>query len=240
MRKFWGFYDNGTYKVGCNGQTMYLHDDKNHELAKFKDITYAYRGAFIPRSNIFVLRSTEGRMAVYDCDERRLLFKFRFSDVGYSQDDGFCFSPDGKYFLNIERIGSSTRTRLSIYETQTFSPVRRLFENDVQLVLSNIEYNPNNYEYSVLFFMRGIDGVYSQGYVGVFEKDCIIKMQSLSPQAYRFIESYKSLQLSGFTEKSIEWSGLHYAGYSNEEILELRNMNFDLSSFPQIAEEIVK
>ena len=79
---------------------MYLYDDKNHELAKFKDITYAYRGAFIPRSNIFVLRSTEGRMAVYDCDERRLLFKFRFSDVGYSQDDGFCFSPDGKYFLN--------------------------------------------------------------------------------------------------------------------------------------------
>lgn len=240
MRKFWGFYDNGIYKVGCNGQTMYLYDAENHELAKFKDITDAYRGAFQPQSNIFVLRSTDGRMAVYDCDERKLLFKFRFSNVDASQDDGFCFSPDGKYFLNIERIGSTTRTRLSIYETQTFSPVKRLFENDVQLVLSNIEYNPNDCEYSVLFFMRGNDGVYSQGYVGVFEEDCITKMQSLSPQAYRFIESYQSLQLSGFTKKSMEWSGLHYAGYSNEEILELRDRNFELSSFPQIAEEIVK
>lgn len=240
MRKFWGFYDNGIYKVGCNGQTMYLYDAENHELAKFKDITYAYCGAFQPQSNIFVLRSTTGRMAVYDCDERKLLFKFRFSNVAASQDDGFCFSPDGKYFLNIESIGSTIRTRLSIYETQTFSPVKRLFENDVLLALSNIEYNPKDNEYSVLFFMRGTDGVYKQGYVGVIKEDGIIKKQSLSFKTYNFLRSYKSLQLSGFTEKAMKWSGLHYAGYSNEEILELRDRNFELSSFPQVAEEIVK
>ena len=37
MRRFWGFYDNGKYKVGCNGATMYLYDTDNHERAKFKD-----------------------------------------------------------------------------------------------------------------------------------------------------------------------------------------------------------
>lgn len=240
MRKFWGFYDNGTYKVGCNGQTMYLYDATNHELAKFKDITYAYRGAFKPHSNIFLLRSTDGRIAIYDCDERKLLSKFCFSDIAYSQDDGFCFSPNGKYFLNIERTKSSTRTRLSIYETQTFSPVKRFFEDVVPLVLSNIEYNPNDSAYYVLFFMRGNNGAYNQGYVGVFKEDCIIKKQPLSSKAFNFLESYKSLQLSGFTEKSMEWSGLHYRGYSNEEILKFRDRNLTLSSFPQIAEEIIK
>ena len=54
------------------------------------------------------------------------------------------------------------------------------------------------------------------------------------------MESYKSLQLSGFTEKSMEWSGLHYAGYSDEEILSLRDSNISLFSFPKIAETIVK
>ncbi len=240
MRKFWGFYDNGIYKVGCNGQTMYLYDVENHELAKFKDIAYAYFGAFKPNSNIFVLRSTDGRIAVYDCAERKLLRKFRFSSVDGGQDDGFCFSPDGKYFMNIERIGSSTRTRLSIYETQSFSLIKQLFENDVSLVLSNIEYHPLNNEYVVLFFMRGNDGIYTQGYVGVLNEDNIIKKQPLSSNAYHFLQSYKSLQLFGFTEKSMEWSGLHYDGYSNEEILNFRDRNFDLYSFPQIAETIVK
>jgi len=240
MRKFWGFYDNGVYKVGCNGQTMYLYDVENRELAKFRDIAYAYCGAFKPNSNIFVLRSTDGRIAVYDCDERKLFLKFRFSNIDYSQDDGFCFSPDGKYFINIERIHSSTQTRLSIYETDTFSPVKRLFEDDEQLVLRNIEYQSIKNEYLVLFFMRGDDGVYSQGYVGTLIGNDIINILPLSSKAYDFLRSYKSLQLSGFTEKSMEWSGLHYRGYSNEEILKFRDRNFDLSTFPQIAETIVK
>lgn len=239
MRKFWGFYDNGIYKVGCNGQTMYLYNAQNHELAKFKDITYAYRGAFKPNSNIFVLRSADGRLAVYDCDERKLLSKFRFSNVDGSQDDGFCFSPDGQYFLNIERVESSTRTRLSIYETQTFTPIKRLFENEESLVLSDIEYNTADDQYMLLFFTRGKDACYNQGYVGALRDDQIINLQQLSRKAYDFLRSYKSLQTSGFTEKSMEWSGLHHDGYSNEEILKLRDRNFDLSFFPKIAEGIV-
>ena len=240
MRKFWGFYDNGTYQVGCNGQTMYLYDAENRELAKFKDIKYAYCGAFKPNSNLFVLRSTDGRIAVYDCDERKLLHKFRFSYVDSAQDDGFCFSPDGRYFINIERIGSSTQTRISIYETDTFSPVKRLFENNVQLVFSSIEYRSLENQYFVLFFMRGNDGTYNQGYVGALKEDAIVDKQPLSSKAYDFIQSYKSLQLLGFTEKSMEWSALHYRGYSNEEILRFRDKNFDLSTFPQIADKIVK
>ncbi|MCI5900162.1 MAG: hypothetical protein MRZ69_07420 [Lachnospiraceae bacterium] len=240
MRKFWGFYNNGKYKVGCNGATMYLYDADDHELAKYKDIPYAYRGAFKPESNIFVLKSTEGRLAVYDFDERKLLYKFRFSNVDGEQDDGFCFSPDGNYFINIERTGSSVHSRLSIYEMHSFSPVKRLFENDRSLALSHIEYNALENQYTILFFIRDTQGFYSQGYIGEFKDDQIIHKRPLSYKAYDFLSDYKSLQLSGFTEKAMEWSSLHYDGFTNNEIIKLRDRNFDMLSFPQIAETFVK
>lgn len=240
MRKFWGFYDNGQYKVGCNGATMYLYDADNNELAKFKDIPYAYRGVFKPESNIFLLRSTAGHIAVYDCDERKLLCKFKFSDVDSSQDDGFCFSPDGMYFFNIERVGRSTRTRLSIYETQSFSPLKRLFEDDNSLVLRDIEFNESGNHYNILFFMRDSQGVYSQGYIGELSENQIINIQPIDSKSYNFLSSYKSLQSSGFTEKSMDWSGLHYSGYTNDEIIKLKDRNIDMFSFPNIAKEVVK
>ena len=237
MRKFWGLYDNGKYKVGCNGATMYLYDIDNQELAKFKDIPYAYEGAFKPGSNIFLLRSTEGRIAVYDCDERKLMKKFRYSTVDYAQDDGFCFSPDGAYFLNIERVAPGTRTRLSIYETVSFSPVKRLFEGDGDLSLNDIEYRAAGDLYNLLFFVRDAQGIYDQGYVGELREDRIVNMQPIASKVYNFLRDYKDLQQRNFTEKSMEWSGLHYLGYTNEEILILRDRNIDMASFPQIAGE---
>lgn len=240
MKKFWGFYDNGTYKVGCNGQTMYLYDSENCELARFRDITYGYEGAFQPHTNIFLLHSTTGRIAVYDCDERKLLRKFRFSDVDGAQDHGFCFSPDGRYFMNIECVKTSLRTRLSIYETQSFLPVKRLFEDDLSLVLDAIEYDRTTNRYAVLYFVRDNAGLFSRGYVGELKEDHIIDPQLLGEKAYDFLRSYKFLQTHGFTEKAMEWSPLRYAGYPMEEIMALRDRSYAMFSFPQIADEVVR
>lgn len=240
MRKFWGFYDNGTYRVGCNGATMYLYDAQDRELAKFRDIPYAYEGAFRPGTSIFLLRSTEGRIAVYDCDERKLLKKFRFSGIDGAQDEGFCFSPDGAYFLNVEKCVPWPHTRLSIYETDSFSPVKRLFEDDGSLSLDNIEYNAADDLYNILFYVRDDRGIYDQGYVGELKEDRIVNLQPLESRVYRFLRDYKDLQQRNFTEKSMEWSGLHYAGCTNDEMLKLRDRNIDMATFPQIAGEVMK
>lgn len=40
MRKFWGFYKNESYSVGCNGSTVYIYDSTGTELAKFRDFPY--------------------------------------------------------------------------------------------------------------------------------------------------------------------------------------------------------
>ena len=73
MRNFWGYYDNGKYRVGCNGGTVYIYDQNNKELAKFKDIRYAYKGKFLPNSNKIIIKSTEGLLAVYDLDKLDLI-----------------------------------------------------------------------------------------------------------------------------------------------------------------------
>ena len=119
LRNFWGLFDNGLYRVGCNGTTIYVFDQENRELAKFKDITYAYHGAFQPNTNIFVAKSIAGKLAVYDLDRLTLKKKISITRIG-AQDEGFAFSPDGMYFYNIEKPVTSIRTQLAIYDTSDF------------------------------------------------------------------------------------------------------------------------
>ena len=101
MKKFWGYYDNGEYRIGCNGSAIYVYDRNNNELIRYKDIPYVYVGAFKPGTNIFIAKSTEGYLAVYDLDQDELKKKIAITRIG-AQDEGFAFSPDGVFFYNIE------------------------------------------------------------------------------------------------------------------------------------------
>ena len=227
VKKFWGFYSNGTYQVGCQEHTMYLYDAAGRELVRFKDLRYAPWGAFQPGTNRFLLRSTKGRIAVYDCDERKLLKKFDFSTVDFAQDDGFCFSPDGKRFYNIERFPVDTETRLRVYETENFTPVQELGEKN----LSGIFYDESRDRVQVLYFTRGADGCFDQGYVGSLEGENLATLRQVSEEEYEFLRGWLSLRNSGFTEKAMEWSGLHYDGYTNDQLRTLRDRALDLETF---------
>ena len=227
VKKFWGFYSNGTYQVGCQEHTMYLYDAAGRELARFKDLRYAPLGAFQPGTNRFLLRSTAGRIAVYDCDERKLLKKFDFSTVHFAQDDGFCFAPDGKYFYNIERFPVDIKTWLRVYETESFTPVRELGEKN----LSEILYDESRDRVQLLYFTRSADGCFDQGYVGTLEGETIAMLRRLSEEEYEFLRGWLSLRNSGFTEKAMEWSGLHYDGYTNDQLQTLRDRELDLETF---------
>lgn len=210
---------------------MYLYDGEGRELARFKDLRYAPRGAFQPGTNIFVLRSTEGRLAVYDCDERKLLRKWNFSKIHYAQDDGFCFTPDGRYFLNIERSPTEYRSRLAVYETEKFTLVKYLFEEKENVSLSGILYDESRDQVQLLYFTRDAEGCRDQCYVGVVVEDRLEPFCRVSPDAFDFLASWMELRICGFTEKAMEWSGLHYDGYTNDQIRTLRDRELDLCTF---------
>ena len=211
MRKFWGFYDNEKYRVGCDGQTIYVYNQQDVELAKFRDIDYAYHGAFQPGTNIFAAKSTTGKLAVYDLDKLALITKFRFGCDG-AQDHGFAFTPDGKEFYNILYM-PSLQTKLTIYDTVDFSLKETLFADRKDLHLDEIEFDADAGEWYILGYTRGSQGCYNFGFIGRLADGTIADMKRMDRQRYDYLKDYKTWQRTGFTEKAYQWSGLKLAGY---------------------------
>jgi sugar lactone lactonase YvrE len=126
MKKFWGYVSNNDFSVGCTGQTVFLYDKDGNELGKFKDIIYGYTPMISPDGTLFIIKSTDGRLAVYSLETFSLIKKFRFSKVDGAQDDGFCFSPEGKFFINIERQKDDLHSAISVYDTTDFSLTKQI------------------------------------------------------------------------------------------------------------------
>jgi hypothetical protein len=219
MKKFWSYIENDEYGVGCTGQTVYLYDKNGTELKKFKDLPYEYKPAFSPNSNIFIVKTAEGRLAVYSLDTLSLIKKFRYSKVNGAQDDGFCFSSDGRYFVNLERQGDDLHSAISVYNAKDFSRVSQLLL-DENMMVSHIELGDG--EYYVLGFMRGTDRVMTNGFVGTFANGQIQDILPISEQEYEFYSDYLYLKMMGFTEKA-------YGDYFSVSLEKLRSADHSLA-----------
>lgn len=205
MRKFSGYYKNEHYSVGCNGKTVYIYDSKNKEIAKFSDFPYAYNAAFMPNKNIIAVKSTEGSLGFYDLEKLSLIKLYTITKSG-AQDEGFAFSPDGKFFYNIEKPKSSTQTELAIYETESFTKVDTLFADNEKMVLDCLEFDPETGVCYVLGFMRNEEGIIDYGFAAIFDREnkTVTDIRRLDHKTYEYFEAYKSWELDGFTEKGLE------------------------------------
>ena len=127
-----------TYDVGCTGRTVFVYDKSGCQLAKFNDLIYVYGATISPLGDIFAVKSADGWLAVYSLNTLSLIRKFRYSGVKYAQDDGFCFSEDGRCFINIERQGDDLHTAISVYDTVDFSLMSQTLFGD-ELMLEHVE-----------------------------------------------------------------------------------------------------
>lgn len=223
MPSFWSFIGNEHFDIGCTGQAVYLYDKSGTEIAKFKDISYAYTAAICPTGDMFVVKSTEGRLAAYSFDPPTLLKKFRFSKVDGAQDDGFCFSPDGTEFYNIERHGDSCKTALSIYDAGDFSLKRRILEDDLSPVLSCVECEAETGELYLMGFTRGDSGVAEQYFVAKRRDDALEDLAIISKKDFVFYQAYIALRMKGFSKKAYEWS------YIGVPLQELKSAEYSLA-----------
>ena len=215
MRKFWGVCKNELYSVGCNGGTVYVYDLNGKELAKFKNFPYAYTAVFKPNSNVIAVKSAEGYLGFYDLDSLSLIKKITVTRIG-AQDEGFAFTPDGKYFYNIEKPISSTMTQLGIYDTESYERVNTLFAGEIKMVMSDIEFDNENETTYLVGYMRNDDsGVYEYGFVGKLdiENEMVKDIHPISKEQYEYLYWYKAWEREGFTEKSLEWSPLKEREY---------------------------
>lgn len=190
MKKFWGYAFNDKFSVGCTGQTVYLFDDKGNEISRFKDITYGYTPVISPDGKLLVVKSTGGKLAVYSLESRTLMKKFRFSKVDGAQNDGFCFSSDGKLFINIERQKDDLHSAISVYNSVDFSLISQVLLGDDMMA----------------GFMRdSYSLVMRHGFVAKFENYEIKNITAVSDNEYELYYWYKHMELMGFTEKAYEW-----------------------------------
>ena len=149
---------NDRFTVVCTGQTVKVfHKNTKDELARFRDMKYAYRAAFNPTMNMLFVKSTEPWIAFYCLDTMTLIRKIRITWFygglnDQPQDGGFCFSHDGRYLFNLE--GNRTEvtvspmckffTHLVKYDCQTFEGTERLFTEN-KYIFNVIERHEDGY-----------------------------------------------------------------------------------------------
>lgn len=221
MPKFWGYISNGTYSIGCTGQTVYVYDCNGTELAKFKDIKYGYTPLFFPDGDRFLVKSTEGRFAIYSLTEMKLIKKFRFSKTDGGQDGNMCFSPDGKLFYNIEwhphpTDYHSSNSAIGIYETENLTRVKLLFADDPVIHPHALQWDAE----SDLLYVLGNDrkpDTYNP-FIAILEGDQLCDLHHVSESDDHFYRGYLHTADMGFTKQSKEWSPLKYEGYDLEKV----------------------
>lgn len=208
MRKsFVSLIANDRYQVGCTGQTVYVRDAAGSELAKFKDMTYAYYPALHPNGEIAAVYSNNGVMAIYSLSELRLIKKFRVSAMNDTQTDVFpLFTPDGKYLYQIEgRKGDCLNSRLSVYSTLDYQPVFRLFEQGPKLVLDRMEWDNKADCLFLLGYFRKEE--YNKQFIAKLIDRSLRDVRYPDDHVYDFYRDYIGLKQLGFTQHSYKWSG---------------------------------
>lgn len=201
-RKYWGYCYNEKFNVYCNGATVYVYDKDDNELARFKDVPYAHRAKFMSHTNILVVKSTTGYLVIYDLDTLSLLKKIVVTQIG-AQDEGLAFTPDGKFFCNIEKPIFSLYTQVAVYRTTDFKRIATLFQNNKIVNFKAIEFDENNRCY-VLEFIRNDNGVYDYGFFGNLEEKGLTNIKKLSKNNFDYIRTFKNWEDFGFTEKEYE------------------------------------
>ncbi len=206
MRKpFFTLIANERYQIGCTGQTVYVLDSAGNELAKFKDMTYAYYPALHPDGETAAVYSNNGVMAIYSLSELRLIAKFRVSAIKDTAINCIpCFSPGGNYLYHIEgRKGDRLNNRLSVYSTTDYQPVFRMFEQGPKTVFSCIEFDQAGCLFLLGYFRQEKCNEY---FVSKLEGQTLQDVRLLDKNIYDFYQSAMLLKQVGYTEESFKCS----------------------------------
>ena len=152
-KKFWTFIGNDKYDIGLTGSTVYVYDKNGTELATFKDLTYAYNAVISPLGDIFVVKTTDGRMAIYSFEPLKLVKKFRFSKIDGGQDENMVFSPDGKYFV-AQYSNVTTPNKVAIFPASG----KKVRQGNVVADMQGPDYDASKYALGQLVSMTTEDG----------------------------------------------------------------------------------
>ncbi len=211
MKNFVGYIKNDRFEIGCTGQTVYVYDKGGNELAKFKDLKYAYKSFISPKGDIFVVKSGEGCMAVYSLDPIRLITKFRFAKKDDPQDYNCCFSQDGSLFYSVDyTYQDGFVSYLSIYDTKEFVLKKRIFGKEQNIHPLRLERDPQTGKIYILFksLLPHISHLARDRFVALLSEEVIQDRILITEDEEDFYYWCGVLSDEGFTKFSKRFSGL--------------------------------
>lgn len=132
----------GQTMIAMSGQTtriIRMADDTT--LAAFNDLKYAYRAAFSPDRETIAVKSVEPKIGFYSLKTLMATGKIQIRKNNSAQDEGFCFSHDGKYFYNIVHT-DDFRTHLVMHDTGTLRELQTFFTDNRSVLPKSIRYIP--------------------------------------------------------------------------------------------------
>lgn len=103
--------------------------------------------------------------------------------MNYAQDDGFCFSADGKYFINIERQVDDLHSAISVYDTAGFSRVSQFLLGDIGM-LEDVEQVDG--ELYVIGFWRNSDLIVTEDFVAKYAEGKISEPVNITKNEYEY------------------------------------------------------
>ena len=203
MRDFYGFYSNGTYKVGLSG-TAWVYDREDRLLGRFKETPYSYVGAFVPGTDRFVCHTNECHLVVYDLAAMRMLKKIRTSRCGVAESRGLAFSPDGKRLYCVQADWTDAlRTRLLVYDTERFEVLEEHFAQQDRLVPEEIEIEDDGTCYLSAGLREAKTGVITENVVGLFRDGALVEPRAYD-EDWKTVLAYFNWKRSGYTRKAFQ------------------------------------
>lgn len=232
-------YSIGTdWEAGCNSQSTYVFDHEGNQLARFQDIRYTWLTMFCPEKPLLIVKGTKPKLAVYDMLSMSLLHKLDLrAAYGSPQDDGCCFTPDGRHLINSEfSCKNNFCSTLRVYDTETFTE-RAALLTDQNMLISHIEHARDQGSLYLLGLDRGKNAAALEYGIYKYQSGRISGRRKLTSRQHLDINVQMRTKLSGSTAFARKWylNEMPYVPLSLEDLFE--NDNALATLYPEHADE---
>ena len=188
--RFITYIENERFAVGTTGRSIRVFGKGGQKLAEFRDLTYTYFAAFTPDGDGLIVKSTEGKLALYSLTELKLIKKLR---CGNSPQDGcFCFSSDGMRFLNVAMHEKPRRWEIAAYSANGLDELETVFSSEKCAILG-LECGEDG-----SYYVLGND---EESFVGIIRDGELLERYSLSFEKSALYIDALRLRMTGYTEE---------------------------------------
>lgn len=181
---FVGFSKSDKYLAGCSVQSVYLFEyttDESGEIvltkkaARFDGFRLAFHCLFSPSGDTLAIHDDVGAICLYSMEGMELIRRIEYGK--WDQDDGFCFSHDGKKLYVIERIcDGDIYSRIISFSGEDFSEYGIEFESKI-IQLFDIACAEREGEFYVNGYMRNRNGFASVNFIAKLYEGRIADMR---------------------------------------------------------------